>query len=396
MYRVEIHFRNIKDDPQEVNWIVKCAQTDTECMAEDIQLLQQSSVSSLNHEIKVCTALLPDIKKFLASQKNSRAKFLLNLPDLVHHERGLGSCYVVLEDVSKTKNCRNITESQKQDGLNLGQFKVFLGTLAQFHAAGIAWNLASKDESMLDLYPFLHTDECKYEKPELDRLLDMYGSLLRIRDPPDLHRRLQCLEEFRSNSPDLLSDSLRQDMRDNFGCLALGSTFPTEVMFQYEKSYDGLFELAGDGQVVDVVESSPLCAALTTLKNCHYGHIVRDLAQCFFTLPNRLVRHHYMIFMLQSYCHVLTLTLELLEVDYVRLFKMTFHQFVNAFYCFVPHAVLRAILVNMARTDPSEVKLLACHGKVPHQRLNDDSYIPLTPQRVEFLVGLSDLIRKSV
>jgi hypothetical protein len=33
--------------------------------------------------------------------------------------------------------------------MSLSQFKVFLGTLAQFHAVGISWNLAKRDDSAL-------------------------------------------------------------------------------------------------------------------------------------------------------------------------------------------------------------------------------------------------------
>ena len=63
----------------------------------------------------------------------------------------------------------------------MGQFKVLLGTLAQFHAVGIAWTLGSKDDSLLDLFPFLHkTDSedniirCKEHLNNYQRLLELY------------------------------------------------------------------------------------------------------------------------------------------------------------------------------------------------------------------------------
>ena len=52
---------------------------------------------------------------------------------------GLSRCHIVLEDITKTKKCLPLSSDRTLSGLPLGHFKVFLATLAQFHAAGIAW-----------------------------------------------------------------------------------------------------------------------------------------------------------------------------------------------------------------------------------------------------------------
>ena len=53
--------------------------------------------------------------------------------------KGLSRCHIVLEDITKTKKCLPLSSDRTLSGLPLGHFKVFLATLAQFHAAGIAW-----------------------------------------------------------------------------------------------------------------------------------------------------------------------------------------------------------------------------------------------------------------
>ena len=89
-------------------------------------------------------------------------------------------CHLVTEDVTETKRCNPLKTSQLISGLKLGQFKVLLGTLAQFHAVGIAWTLGSKDDSLLDLFPFLHktdSDDVMKRQQHLNnyqRLLELH------------------------------------------------------------------------------------------------------------------------------------------------------------------------------------------------------------------------------
>ena len=61
---------------------------------------------------------------------------------------------LIVEDVTKTKHCSPIEFPQMLRGLSVGSFRVFLGTLAQLHAVGLAWNGAKSD--YLDSFPFLH------------------------------------------------------------------------------------------------------------------------------------------------------------------------------------------------------------------------------------------------
>jgi hypothetical protein len=125
-------------------------------------------------------------------------------------------------------------------------------------------------------------------------------------------------------------------------------------------------------------------------------------------LPCPELRTHYIIYMLQSYSHVLTTTLELLDVDWVRHFKMTFPQFLARFYDNVPHGILTAILQHMKMTDPEELDCLVhqtnvhCYsrnGSTEHRTAEDAAqnlYIPLTRERIEFLVRLVDPVNRPI
>ena len=55
---------------------------------------------------------------------------------------------------------------------------MLLGTLAQFHAVGIAWTLGSKDDSLLDLFPFLHKNDSEDNIIRWKEHLNNYQRLL--------------------------------------------------------------------------------------------------------------------------------------------------------------------------------------------------------------------------
>ena len=65
----------------------------------------------------------------------------------------------------------------------------------------------------------------------------------------------------------------------------------------------------------------PVCAAVSCLRDVHYGSVIEELATLFYLLPEPIVRSTYMVFMLQNYCHVLTLTLEMLNIEWEDKFR---------------------------------------------------------------------------
>ena len=81
-------------------------------------------------------------------------------------------CHLVVEDVSRTKRCSPLGNGRAERGMNLAQFKVFLGTLAQFHAVGIGWNDAKRDDSALV--------SCTQEKCDISLVGTLLKNLLHI------------------------------------------------------------------------------------------------------------------------------------------------------------------------------------------------------------------------
>lgn len=424
IFRVAVAFRNTKGRAQQVHWVVKAAHTTNNSDSDKNNHHKDKSVAVLLHEIRVYTGLLSEVGKYLGGVNNPRARYLLNVPDLVFHERGhrggkVVRCHLVTEDVSKTKRCVPLKNGQLISGMTLGQFKVLLGTLAQFHAVGIAWTVATRDEAILDLFPYLHCDqmgtvEKRQKHMESYRQLVTWYSKLH---PDD--RRLQLLDELCKHAKELLDVDLQRDFCDPMGSLCLGSVLPSEVMFQNEQVLPGLFDFCnsnskgGDSnrvlfntddteaeeEEVEGADATPVCAAVTTCHRVHYGHILRELARFFFIMPEPLVRDTYLILMLQSYCHVLTMTLEMLHVDWHKHFdNMSFHKLVKRFFDHVPQAILHAIDLHMEMTDPDEVETLLKNGTLQQPSPPDtcSKYIPLTAQRVEFLVHLLDPVHKSV
>jgi hypothetical protein len=441
-FRVTISFRNSKGRAVQVYWIVKASQTvengddngvivsnATRQSTTTETIASSANILVLNHEIRVYTELLSEIIKYLTTKKNQRARYLLNVPDLIFHDRvqragKVTRCHLVTEDVSETKRCTPLKLGRIIRGLSLGQFKVLLGTLAQFHAVGIAWSLGTKDDSMLDLFPFLHKTASPEEVKKRNGHLEMYSRLLELHFEPESRQR-RLFKELYSRSNELLNaDTLKKDMCDVFGGLCLGPAMANEVMFQYETDFFDLCGVGGANNIIwhsiseedngakkdednaedddDVI--SPICAAVTTCHRVHFGHILRELATYFFTLPEALVRERYIVFMLQSYCHVLTMTLEMLDVDWQRHFgDLNFNKLTVAFYEHVPQAILQAVIAHMEVTDPDQLEALLSNKKPPvidslaaKAPQKHQNYIPLTPKRVHFLLSLLDLVHKSV
>ena len=445
--KANVRFRNSKQKLQEVHWVVKSA---------GVQREGTAAVQNLTHEAKVFASLLPEAQKFLAGKGNPRCKYLLNIPDFVFQERRRegGNAALAIEDVTKTKRCSPIEFSQMLRGLNLGSFRVFLGTLAQFHAVGLAWNISKSDS--LDSFPFLNRPDPDFSSiAERERLLIMYDKLLRWRlrmrprDKAACQRRAKLFRLMRSASNDIWRTSARADKCDSLGGLCLGPVVPCELMFQHERTAATNVTLTGEAAEAATVTSMfefctnptyingldllseedrrrlrqlrdcpppppppPVCAALPCLARVHFGLVVRELAQAFFVLPAAELREHYIVLLLQNYCHVLTTTLEILDVDWIRHFQMTFPRFLHRFYEHVPHGILTAILQHMKMTDPEELECLVLQTRVEEccrgcgcccgseHRTNEDAaqnvYIPLTSDRIEFLEKLIDPVHKPI
>ena len=386
--QVKVCFRNSKEQPQEVKWIVKSSAAEN-----------PKSVAWLQHEVKINSAFLPELKKFLLGKKNPRAKLLLNIPDFIHQESGIDKVYLVLENVIKTKKCQPLSSFSMETGLTFTEFKTFLGTLAQFHAVGLAYSIGKDPQNIPH---FLHKNPqsnallCD-DRDERDQLFANYERILKLAhkkklakfSQEELRRRIKLLNMLKSRAESILGDS--EDHNSNSHSnnkriegLCLGPVLPCEVMFQVDQML------------------LPVCAAVNTCHRVHWGNIIKEVALSYFTLASPDCRRDYLIFLLQSYCFVLTSTLEVLDVDWLRHFRMTFPMFLNKFYSEgIVQAVIRAIAIHMRLTDPHQVDQL---GQANNNNKNNPQpasslskfYIPLTDKRILFLVSLTDSVHKAI
>ncbi|CAB4054950.1 unnamed protein product [Lepeophtheirus salmonis] len=364
IHRVCICFKNGNNKLKKANWIIKTSQED-----------------DLSLEVNIYTQLLTDVYKYLNCRSNVRVRYLLNIPEMILHEssRNSSSSWVdtkialVLEDLTKTKSCMRIKA-------------------IEVIAVGFAWGTSFGDDSLLESHPYLHRPQ-RICSEDINLIFDKYVEILNY-------------AELRRNSSDILNCDVSKDMSSPCCGLCLGAPVPSDVLFRYDNSLNLLDEENNDTPN-SPTSTVPICAAVNTCRRIHFGDVIREIATCFFTLPSPIVRAHYLTLMLQNYCQAFTLTSELLEVNTRKRINYSFQDFLGDFYKFVPHGILRAILMHMKRTRCSDIELLKSSST--ETKDVDDSYcddeesgpvesyhIPLSNSRIRFLVALLDPIKKSI
>jgi len=149
-HKISIGFLNSKNQPQSLHWIVISG--------------TKSQFSPVTSEIQVRKTFLQDLSIFLSNSSYKRAKFLVNIPELIYTEEKLfGSLhkqYLVLEDISKTKKCNPSPPYFIQAGMDLTHLNLIISTLAQYHAVSLAWKQSMDEDSILEIYPQLSRPPC--------------------------------------------------------------------------------------------------------------------------------------------------------------------------------------------------------------------------------------------
>ena len=290
----------------------------------------------------------------------------------------------------------------------------------------------------MDLFPFLHKTKSSEQIAKSEVHLENYERLLSLYYNSQSRQRRLFRELVQAHKDELFRDNLKQDMCDVLGGLCLGTPTFHEIMFQFETNFFDLCGVGGHANIIwhainesedkaangsgddddDDERVSPICAAVTTCHRVHYGHLLKELSNYFFLLPEPLIRERYIVFLLQSYCHVLTMTLEMLDVDWQKRFsELSFNKMVVAFFTYVPQAILQSVITHMELTDPEELNSLLANKTVispssvegskgpssnsscnnhRSQQIHLQKYIPLTPKRVHFLLSLMNPVHKSV
>jgi len=366
-HKISVGFLNSKNLPQTINWIFVFA-------ASTLQ-----SPSPISAEIKIRTTFVPDLQQYLSNSSYKRAKYLVNIPELIYHEqKQFGQIlkqYLVLEDIQATKKCNPSPPYLVQAGMDLTHLNLVLSTLAQFHAVSLAWKQSLEDDSILDTYPFLSRPPCpNMTSSKKNKLLVSYRKILNKIHDNSLPEKLEEKLEYLQKLCDGLSEPNEEDLSNVTGTVGLGCISPQHVAFQ--------------------ITDEQACAAISRVPNMCFTTITRDLAIWVFTLANKSVRRHYILEILHNYATTLTNALDLLGVNYHK-FGITFHQLCHQFYTEAGVGVLVSILVAMNDTSEDDIDTYL-RGEMVTEKIDDTEKsniiisIPLSSHRLSYLEHLLD------
>ena len=249
----------------------------------------------------------------------------------------------------------------------------------------------------------------------IEQCLDMYEKLLGwYFDNNDKTRQIILFKELRKIFHE--SQSMKTDNEFDLNGLCLGQLTAQGIHYQYEYPYtepesNEDFSSLTDMKYSQSNEAIPVCAAINEVHLFHFGNIFKDLAYMFYSLPNSLCRAHYMVPLLELYSDVLRQTFEMLELDWKTIFQgFNRVKLLQQFYNYIPRAIIDAIIVQMRYTNIKELEDICTHIAKPvmwkdTEKSNDGSneastipskFIPLSIERIQYLISLLDLTYKSI
>lgn len=133
---------------------------------------------------------------------------------------------------------------------------------------------------------------------------------------------------------------------------------------------------------------SPKRSALVNAKYVTYGPITRDLAVVLWTCPMALVRRYYLIKMVECYAEALGIALGQLGID-SDCFGVKYQQLLLSFQNEMLYGFLVSVLLAMATTSPEDLeKDQGSDSSDSQSELPDSRYLPLTQERVKFMLDL--------
>jgi hypothetical protein len=239
--------------------------------------------------------------------------------------------------------------------------------------------------------------------------LRMYEQLLRWYFGNDEDaRQIRLFSELKNQ---YFADQTIKTGNENLNGLCLGKITSLELNYQYdlpkitkcEKDWDDIYEHEDE-------TSQPVCAAVNDVHQFHFGNIFKELAYMFYSLPDPMCRSHYMVPLLELYSDVLRQTFDMLDLDWKNTFEdYSIVKVLQQFYCHIPGAIIDSIIVQMKYTNIKELNDI-CTSKTKPMKWNDtvrddksneattnpSKFIPLSIERIEYLISLLDLIYKSV
>lgn len=271
---------------------------------------------------------------------------------------------------------------------------------------------------VLDEHPWILSENellMREDRSEIDKYLKMYEKLLKwyFKNNDDV-RQIKLFDELKARFLDNQPFQTENDFNLTGLCLgkltALGINYQHEYPFNETNIIDDL-EKFEDITQKETRDSVPVCAAINEVHLFHFGDIFKDLAFMFYSLPNPVCRAHYMVPLLELYCDVLRQTFEMLDLDWKNVFSgFNRVKIFQNFYNHVPNAIIDAIVVQMKYTNITELENI-CAAKTNPEMWNDtesggdlnkqhlptiSKFIPLSKERIHFLISLLDLTYKSI
>ena len=244
--------------------------------------------------------------------------------------------------------------------------------------------------------------------------IEKYEQLLRWYFDNENVRQIKLFKELKkqyfAHSPTGIKDGFC-----SLNGLCVGRITSSDLSYQYvlpsfvcnRKSIDISNDTLKDYNTTEV--DNPICAAVNEVHLFHFGNILKELAYIFYILPDPICRSHYMVHLLETYCDVLRQTFEMLDFDWKSEFEnFNLIEVMKQFYYYIPHAIVDSIIVQMKLTNDKELHDI-CTNKIKPLQLKDYSlehedvatlvsskFIPLSIDRLQYLIGMLDMIYKAI
>ena len=272
---------------------------------------------------------------------------------------------------------------------------------------------------IIEKYPYLdggstlRSSENKNQE-EFEECLKMYEQLLNwYYDGDKTVRQVMLLAELKKQYIDS-NRTLKENTDSLPNGLCLGKITARALSYQYEDSKasdDNTDSSTKCNQIKDnsiQKDNNPVCAAVNEVHLFHFGNIFKELAYLFYILPDPICRSHYLVPLIELYSDVLRQTFEMLDLDWKTVFDgLNIVKVLHHFFHYISEAIIDTIIVQMKHTNvieltnicknlakPSRLKDTVVEGS--HENSIPSKFIPLSIERIQYLIDVLNLIYKPI
>ena len=272
---------------------------------------------------------------------------------------------------------------------------------------------------IIEKYPYLDggstlTSSDNKNQEEFEECLNMYEQLLNwYYDGDKTVRQVMLLAELKKQYLDS-NRTLKENSDSLLNGLCLGKITARALSYQYEDSKASEHDSVSSTKCNQIKDNSiqkdinPVCAAVNEVHLFHFGNIFKELAYLFYILPDPICRSHYLVPLIELYSDVLRQTFEMLELDWKTVFDgLNVVKVLHHFFQYISEAIIDTIIVQMKHTNAIELTNI-CKNLTKPSRLKDtvvegnhdtsipSKFIPLSIERIQYLIDLLNLIYKPI